>query len=766
MFKNIAFLLFFVSQFIYSQETIKGIVTDENNQPLLGANVFWFNTAIGTTTDENGNFTIKKSPETTFLVISYIGFETKKIEITSNTISVVLKEVNTLKEVVVSKTKKGTEHSLYKVQNVQVMGQKELLKAACCNLSESFSTNPSIDVNFSDAVTGNRQIKMLGLTSPYILIAEENIPSVRGASQAYGLSFVPGTWVESIQITKGAGSVINGYESISGQINYEVLKPSNDIPFFLNAYASQDERYEINTHFNNKFSDKLSSTLFLHGNTRVGKNDMNDDGFLDGPIGKQVNILNRWQYNDAENGIVSFLNVRYMNDEKQAGEMSFNPDTDRLTTNAWGSEINTEKIEISNKTGYVFPDMPYQSFGFQNSFQSHKQDSYFGLSQYDIHQKSFYSNLLFNSIINNTKHKFTTGLNFTYDDYNEFVAVNFNRDFSRIDNSVGAFFEYTFDNTDNFSLVAGARIDNHNRLGTFITPRLHIRYNPWKEAVIRASAGRGKRAANIFAENQQLFASNRSFSILNTDGKLYGLNPEIAWNYGLSFIQKFKLAGKDAEVILDYYRTDFQNQAVVDVDHSPQEVLFYNLDGNSFANSFQAEFSIDLMTHLTFKTAYKYYDVQTQFTRGQLEKALQAKHRVFGNLAYETHIKDKGQQWKFDVTYNWLGEQRLPYTQSNPVQYRLDEYAPAFGTLNAQITRTFSSTFEVYVGGENMTNYKQTNGIVQNENPFGTYFDSSMIYGPTFGSMYYAGLRFKIKEKKENHKIEELAPVEEETHNH
>ena len=689
MFKKIVFVLFFVSSIVCSQETIKGIVTDENNQPLLGANVFWFNTSIGTTTDENGKFSLKKSLETTSLVISYIGFETKKMEITSNTISVVLKEVKTLNEVTITKTKKGTEHSLYKVQNIQVMGQKELLKAACCNLSESFSTNPSIDVNFSDAVTGNRQIKMLGLTSPYILITEENIPSVRGASQAYGLSFVPGTWVESIQITKGAGSVINGYESISGQINYEVLKPINDIPFFLNAYVGNDERYEMNTHFNNKFSDKLSSTLFLHGNTRVGKNDMNHDGFLDAPIGKQVNILNRWQYNDAENGLVSFLNVRYMSDEKQAGQMDFNPKSDRLTTNAWGSEINTEKIEISNKTGYVFPEMPYQSFGFQNSFQSHKQESYFGISQYEIHQKSFYSNLLFNSIINNTKNKFTTGLNFNYDDYNEYVNVNFSRDFSRIDNSVGAFFEYTYDNTDNFSLVAGARVDNHNRLGMFITPRLHIRYNPWKEAVIRASAGRGKRAANIFAENQQLFASNRNFSILNTDGKLYGLNPEIAWNCGLSFIQKFKLASKDAEVIVDYYRTDFQNQAVVDLDNSPQDVLFYNLKGKSFANSFQAEFSIDLMTHLTFKTAYKYYDVQTQFTTGQLQRALQAKHRVFGNIAYETHIQDKGQQWKFDVTYNWLGEQRLPNTTSNLPPYRLNEYAPSFAVFNAFVFSKF-----------------------------------------------------------------------------
>lgn len=751
MFKKITFLLLFFSFVSYAQESIKGTVKDENNQPLFGANVFWQSTTIGTITDENGLFTLRKSDETNALVISYMGFETKKVEATDNNLTIILKEVSTLKEVTVSKTKKSTEQSLYKVTNVQIMGQKELLKAACCNLSESFSTNPSIDVNYSDAVTGNRQIKMLGLTSPYILIAEENIPSVRGASQAYGLSFVPGTWVESIQITKGAGSVINGYESISGQINYELIKPLDDIPFFLNAYASQDERFELNTHFNNKFSDKLSSSIFLHGNTRSAKNDMNKDGFLDGPIGKQVNILNRWQYNDAEKGIVSFLNLRYMNDEKQAGQVNFNPDTDKFTTNNWGSEINTEKIEISNKTGYVFPDMPYQSIGFQNSFQSHKQDSYFGLNQYNIHQKSLYSNLLFNSIINNTRNKFTTGINFSYDDYNEFVAVNFNRDFSRIDNSVGAFFEYTYDNSDNLSFIAGARVDNHNRLGTFITPRLHIRYNPWKEGVIRASAGRGKRAANIFAENQQLFASSRQFSILDTNGKLYGLNPETAWNYGLSFIQKFKIAGKDSELVLDYYRTDFQNQAIVDIDANAQQVLFYNLDGKSFANSFQAEFNIELIRHLNFKTSYKFYDVQSQFQTGQLQRALQAKHRFFANLSYETHIKEKGQQWKFDFTYNWLGEQRLPTTASNPTAYRLEEYAPSYAVMNMQVTRTFSSVFEMYVGGENIGNFKQTNGIIQNENPFGTYFDSSMIYGPTFGSMYYVGLRFKIKNKKDAH---------------
>jgi outer membrane receptor for ferrienterochelin and colicin len=434
-----------------------------------------------------------------------------------------------------------------------------------------------------------------------------------------------------------------------------------------------------------------------------------------------------------------------MKDEKQAGEVNFNPDTDQFTTNAWGSEVNTEKIEISNKSGYVFPDMPYQSFGFQNSFQSHRQDSYFGLNQYDVHQKSFYSNLLFNSIITNTKNKFTTGINFAYDLYDELVKVNFDQDFSRIDNSFGAFFEYTFDNLDNFSLVAGARVDHHNRLATFFTPRLHLRYNPWDKAVLRASIGRGKRAANIFAENQHLFASARDFSIRSSNGNLYGLQAEIAWNYGVSFIQKFKLFEKSAEVILDYYVTDFENQAVVDLDASAQQVLFYNLDGKSFSKSFQAEFSIELVKHLNLKTAYKYFDVQTQFTTGQLQRALQAKHRFFANVSFETHIKEKGQQWKFDVTYNWLGAQRLPTTADNPLAYQLGEYSPAFAVINTQITRTFSSVFEMYIGGENIGNYKQNNGIVQNENPFGNYFDSSMLYGPVFGQMYYAGLRFKIK---------------------
>jgi len=646
-----------------------------------------------------------------------------------------------LEEVKITKKQKGLKKSYTLTANTTVITSKELLKAACCNLAESFETNPSIDVNYSDALTGTKQIKMLGLTSPYLMITEENIPSVRGASQAYGLSFTPGTWIESVQITKGAGSVANGYESISGQINTELLKPLNDIPFFLNAYGSTDSRFELNTHFNKKLSDKWATSLFVHGNTRVSKNDMNDDGFLDNPLGKQINVLNRYQYYNPESGIVSFINFRYMNDKKQTGELDFDKDRDKGTTNYWGSEINTERFDVSSKIGYVFPDMPFQSIGFQNAFNTHNQKSYFGLNDYNIKQNSFYSNLIFNSIISNTMHKFTTGLNFSYDQYQEFVNIN---DYSRIDNSIGAFFEYTYDNSDNFSLILGGRVDNHNRLGFFATPRLHLRYNPWEFGVLRFSAGRGKRSANIFAENQQLFASSRTFSILDNGGKIYGLNPEIAWNYGLSFSQKFRIFNKNAEAGFDLYRTDFQNQAVVDLMQSPQEVSFYNLKGKSFANSLQLEFNFEFIHNLNLRTAYKYYDIQTDYLRGTFQRPLQAKHRFLANLEYETH-SDNDKNWKFDYTFNWSGKQQLPYTASNPTADQLPDFSPSYAVMNAQVTKVFSPVFEVYIGGENIGNYQQEKAILGSDNPFGPNFDASIAYAPIFGQMYYAGLRFRIK---------------------
>ena len=431
-----------------------------------------------------------------------------------------------------------------------------------------------------------------------------------------------------------------------------------------------------------------------------------------------------------------------MNDEKQTGQLDFNPNSDKLTTHFWGSQINTQRFDFSSKIGYVWPEMPYQSIGFQNAYNSHNQESYFGLKQYDIKQNSFYSNLIFNSIISNTLHKFSTGLNFTSDEYNEFVNTI---DYSRKDNSLGAFFEYTYDNTNNFSIILGGRLDYHNRLGFFATPRLHARYNPWEGGVLRFSAGRGKRLANIFAENQQLLGSSRSFNILDTNGKIYGLNPEIAWNYGAGFLQKFKIFTKSADVSVDFYRTDFRNQIVVDLFQSAQQVDFYNLKGKSFANSLQFEFNLEIIKHLNLRTSYKFYDNKTDYNSGNFQRPLQAQQRFFGNLEFETHIKEKGQQWKFDYTFNWIGKQQLPNTTTNPIQEKLLSFSKSYSLMNTQITRTFSSRFEMYIGGENMGNYKQEKAILGADNPFGTTFDTSIVYAPIFGQMYYAGLRFKVK---------------------
>ena len=743
--KYILCALFVLPSVLFAQNKITGIIMEANekneHRGLAGANVYWLNTAIGTVTDIDGKFALSYAKENTKLIISYVGFKTDTLTITKpQVVHHWLQPTDNLNAVTVTSRKQATAKSYLQAANTFTVSSDELLKAACCNLSESFETNPSIDVNFADAVTGTRQIKMLGLTSPYILIATENIPSIRGASQAFGLSFIPGTWVESIQITKGAGSVVNGYESIAGQINAELVKPSTDDNLFVNFYVASSERMELNTHINTKVNDKWDTGLYLHGNTHHGVHDVNNDGFLDMPQYDQINIMNRWQYTNAEKGFISFINLKFLNDEKQTGQLDFNPRTDKLTTNSWGSEIDTRRYEISAKLGYVNPELPWQSIGVQAAFSSHKQESYFGLNQYDIRQNSLYNNVIYNSIISDSRHKIKTGLSYTYDHYDEFVNTTV---YERTETSVGAFFEYNYDNLEKLNLTAGVRIDHHNLLGTFVTPRVHARYTPWVKSALRASFGRGKRSANIFAENQNLFSTSRAINILDTTGKIYGLDPEIAWNYGLSYLQGFNLLGRKADITLDYYKTDFTNQVIVDYEN-PQEANFYNLDGKSYANSFQIEVNYNAFEHFDLRLAYKFYEVKTQYNSGKLEKPLTPKHRLFANASFETHKQVKGGHWKFDATYNWLGEQRFSSTSSNPIPYQLPDRTPNLGTLNIQITKVFSPKFEVYLGGENVTNERQSNPILAADDPFGSNFDTTFVYGPIFGSMYYAGLRYKF----------------------
>lgn len=741
--KNIIkILLFWLPVLGLCQEKITGSVKEANTElGLPGANVYWLYSQTGTITDEDGSFVIPFKPEYNKLVISYVGYEPDTLLVnTPKEVSHWLQPSNSLNEVVVEKKRDALQKSYFSPQNVVTVNSAELLKAACCNLSESFETNPAIDVNFSDALSGVKQIQMLGLTSPYLLITQENIPMVRGASQVYGLSFTPGTWVESIQITKGAGSVVNGYESISGQINTELVKPFTDKALFVNGYANENGRLELNTHLNTQLTDKWSTGLYLHANQRNTKEDDNGDGFLDAPMANQLNVMNRWQYQNPRTGWVSFVNLRFLSDEKQMGQTNFDPETDKFTTNAWGSEINSRRFDSSWKLGYVFPELPFQSFGFQTAYNIHKQDSYFGLNQYNIDHESVYSNLMFNSIIGDTKSKFKTGLTFGYDGYSELVGA---KDYARVDKSVGAFFEYSYDNLKEWSLTAGLRVDTHNNLGTFVTPRLHVRYMPWERASLRASIGRGRRAANIFAENQQLFASSRQIKVLGDEGSIYGLEPEDAWNFGGSFLQGFRLFNRPGSISLDYYVTTFNNQVVVDWEN-PQEISFYNLEGKSLAKSFQFEIGHRILKNVELRTAYKYYDVATDYKNGYLQKPLQAQHRFFANLGYNSLPNDRGALWRMDYTVHSLGKQRLPSTASNPVEYRLAEYSPSHSVMIAQLTRVFSDSFEVYIGGENLNDYTQDNPVLGAGDPFGPNFDTTIIHAPIMGRMFYAGFRYKL----------------------
>lgn len=731
--------IFFSVDIISAQSLLKGVVMDkklpEAQMGVQGVNVYWLNTTLGTTTDQEGRFEISYKPSYKRLVIGALGYKPDTLEIkNSEEITHFLTENEALKEVLVSAKRDGISKSLSDTKNVFTVNSSELLRAACCNLSESFQTNPSIDVNFSDALTGTRQIQMLGLKSPYLLITQENIPMVRGASQVYGMTFIPGTWIESIQITKGAGSVVNGFESISGQINTELVKPLTDNAVFVNAYGNMSGKTELNVHLNKKIHEKWDTGLYLHSNYLNTKSDKNADGFLDNPRSKQINILNRWQYTNVHTGLISFLNFRYMNDKKQTGQLNFNPKTARISQNAWGAEIKTERYDASMKLGYVFPELPFQSVGLQLAYSGHHQNSYFGRRDYNIGQQSVYANAIFNSIIGNTQHKFKTGLSFAYDFYDEAVET---KSYDREEKSVGSFFEYTYDDGEKFSATAGLRADRYNVLGTFFTPRLHLRYNIWEDGVFRASAGRGKRIANIFAENQQLFASSRVIDLDKINWNIHKLTPEIAWNYGASLLQVLKLLGKEVEISVDFYQTDFKHKVIVDWEKFGR-IAFYNLAGKSTARSLQVEINLQAAKNFQIHTAYKHSDVQTDYQTGKRSEPLLPKYRFFASGSYEI-LGGKDKKWKFELTYNYKGRQRLPDTEGF-----LPHYSESYGLLSAQITRVFSKRFEVYLGGENLTNYRQTKPILAHKSPFTKEFDATLIYAPVFGRAFYAGLRFKI----------------------
>lgn len=720
---------------------VTGYVYETNDEgrssPLAGANIYWENSNSGTISGEDGIFTIDIEENAHMLIVSFVGYGSDTIHIRQpSEIEVGFSRANSLEEVSITHRVKATSISFTSAYNIQNISEKELTKAACCNLSESFETNPSVDASFTDAVTGTRKIEMLGLAGPYVQITRENMPDVRGLSSLYGLTYIPGTWIHSIQLNTGAGSVVNGFEGITGQINVELKKPENSEKLFVNLYGNSDGAMEANLMTAYKMGENWHGSTLLHGNVRPFKLDHNKDGFVDHPTGENLVAMQRFKFAN-DNGLQSQLGLRVVYMDRLGGQTEFDPESPRADQTYWGSGNNTRRIEGWGKVGKIFENRPYSSLGFQVSGVVHSQDAYFGLTDYDANQQSLYTNLIYQSILGSTNHQYRTGISFQADSYEETITSAM---YTRKELVPGAFLEYTFNHLDVFTAVAGFRADYHNIFGAFFTPRLHLRYEPIPKTVIKASAGRGQKTASIFAENIGMFASSRSIYI-SGDGsdKPYGLDAEVAWNYGLNMAQGFKLGAGEGVFRADYYHTRFVNQIIVDYDRNPQEVHFYNLEGKSYSNSLQVQLDLEPVERYDIRIAYRFNDVKRSYGEELLAAPLTSRNRFFVNMAYATLKK-----WSFDVTWNWQSSKRIPGTETNPEPYRIAEASPAFSLVNLQVSKTFWENLDIYMGIENLFAFTQENPILASDDPFGPYFDSSLIWGPIFGRKFYAGLRFSI----------------------
>lgn len=736
-----------------------GETVDGKQEALAGATVFWKDTRMGTATDIDGKFTIAHPPSTSHqLITSYVGYITDTIEYAEqSSIKIVLRNNSQTSTVNVHGGSSGTYMSTLNPMLFQTIDEKELCKAACCNLSESFETNASIDAAFADAVTGTRQIRMLGLEGRYTQMMFDNVPAVRGLASTYGLTYVPGPWIKNIYIAKGVGSVTAGFESITGQINVAMKNPDNAEKLHVNGYLGNNGRMELNLVMRPKqlfwptSKERNLETVFLaHGAISQLRSDMNGDGFLDNPLFSNIILRNEWHL-ETKSGWGSQLMVSYLKMKNTSGKFDYDP-RDELRSTLWGVNTETERYEFSAKTGYVYKEKPWKSFGSQVSMSWHDQKGVYGFRDYQGQQLSGRVNLLFASRIKSDAHKFTTGISYQYDNYLERLYFNqippiqlASLNLNRMESVPGVFGEYTMNTSPKFTIIAGLRGDYHNVYGTLVTPRLHARYSLAETTSVKFVGGKGYRTANIIMDNVGILASNRDILLQgNTANGIQGLKMEEAWNVGLIFTHKFKFNYREGTLSIDAYRTDFMNQVVVDMEQA-KEVRFYNLEGKSYSNSAQAELHYSPIRRLDVRLAYRWLEVRQQYTSGMLDKPLVNRHRAFTNLAYETKGNTKGAQWRFDATLQWISKKRLPLTDEHASHSDMTVYSEDFFQLNAQATYVVKKNVEIYLGGENLTNFMVHHVIVSAENPSADSFDGSLLWGPVFGRMAYIGFRWIIE---------------------
>lgn len=725
-------LIFILFPFFVLAQKIEGQIKDKSNQSLPGVSVFWLNNSSSTViSDSEGKFSISRSPKNNFLVFKSIGFNSDTLRISEDSFfMVVLKEASeSLREVVV----KGNSTVIDKLSPIQteIITSKALAKAACCNLSESFETNASVSVSYTDAVTGAKQIQLLGLSGIYVQTNIENIPQIRGLASTFGLNYVPGTWIQSIDIAKGIGSVVNGYENIGGGLNVELQKPDNSEKLYLNVYVNNFGRGEVNLNLAKKLNTKWSVGLLSHGSLLKSKIDNNGDNFMDLPTYDQVNILNRWKYS-SDKWMAQF-GMRGLIENRIGGQTSFN--SIEKTPNSYGFTNNTKRIDFFSKTARLFQKAPYRGLGLILNATVHNSDSFFGFKRYLATQKSLYGNLIFQDKIANTNHTYKAGLSFLNDNFDEiFGSLKLNR------NEIvpGIFGEYTYNHLDKTILLLGLRNDFHNLFGNQFSPRIHFKQDFGENDTWRFSIGKGFRVPTPLAEYFGNLVSSRSVRFLDD------IQPEIAWTYGTSYIKSIKKLTLSAEL----FHTKFEKQWIADLEHS-SIIYFYGSEGKSFTTSGLVEANYGPIKNWEVKLAYRY--VNSKQTLGKpldekvsVDRMFVSRDRILLNVGYALPYE----KWKIDGTLQWNGKRRIPNTAPS---YDHSSYftmpmgfAPAFVNLNGQVTRTFIN-WEIYLGGENLTGFKQKNPIVSPESPFGNSFDAGMTWGPIVGATIYSGFRYRIR---------------------
>ncbi|MDR2084443.1 MAG: TonB-dependent receptor [Bacteroidales bacterium] len=740
-------------------QTVTGTVyekADQTENPIPGVNVYWVNTTIGTATDIDGKFTIERpTKEHKLLVISYVGYDndTISVEKKQKDLEIVLsmnKELQTFE--VVSRAPGAHISRLEPMTVIEITGT-ELCKAACCNLGESFETNASVDVHYSDAVTGAKQIQLLGLSGTYTQLMTENVPNLYGLAQPYGLSYIPGTWMKSISISKGSAAVLDGFSSLAGQINTQTKDPDEGERLIVNGLINSAIKYEGNVVARFKITDKLSTNILLHAENRSHGHDNNGDGFIDDPMVTQFNVMNKWKYRINAGSMLMF-NIKGLYEDRRGGQVDYYNTEDK--TGLYGIDIKTKRLEGLLKGGHEFANNNF-NIALKSTASYHEQKSFFGLNKYDATQTSVYVNTVFQGVFaNNPEHSFSTGLSFAYDNYIEDLNINtvenapvspyggvsLNDTIMKTTEIVpGAYFQYTFNKEKFPTIIAGIRGDYHNQYGFFVTPRLHLRYSINDKNIIRASAGMGYRTPRVVSENTFLLASSKQIYILGD------LNMEKAWNYGINYTRYFTINDRELVINAEAYRSDFVNQIITDMDQDYRFVYFYNLDGKSYSNVFQIEVNYELINGLDLVLAFRYQDVKvTEMNKGLERKPMVNRYKGLINLSYGTRMN----KWRFDFTAQFNGDQRLPvpdYTTGSSVvpdwADELTDKSPMYVILNAQITKNFKN-WSIYAGGENLTNYKQKNPIIGADNPFSEYFDSSRVWGPIHGIMAYVGFRINI----------------------